>query len=269
VTVRFRNWLKVFQGGQDFTPEVLSMLTQLEEDLAAGGGGGVQSVSAADDTITVGGTAQDVTLAVNGGSQPLIDLGLLDVTDCNSGPVTVYEPDDGDYVIVRHSLAGFVAHDVDDGDGELGIGYLGNPGSPFFGSIGPGLLLAAGDDGEGDLSGGTAFEGQFGDAAKPLPINDGRVITAMVTGGDDTFPINAPVGVWQASHAYAEGALIFGGDGQWYRADSAGTSDDTEPAWPGRTLTVTDNDFDWLGVGIPATVGAIHLYALRLVPAAP
>lgn len=64
-----RNWEEIFQHGEPFQPTTIAWLMDIEAALLAGGGpGGVGSVSAADSTITVGGSAVDVTLKVAPGS---------------------------------------------------------------------------------------------------------------------------------------------------------------------------------------------------------
>lgn len=55
MTVLTRNWQDVFQGGQDFTPEVIQMLTDLEAQIAAlsPGGSTVADVTAFDASIVL------------------------------------------------------------------------------------------------------------------------------------------------------------------------------------------------------------------------
>jgi hypothetical protein len=65
---------------------------------------------------------------------------------------------------------------------------------------------------------------------------------------------------WQASHAYALGAVVTPtvSNGHYYLCIAAGTSGSSEPTWPTGTAgnTVVDSGATWLDIGAVVALGS-------------
>lgn len=205
-----------------------------------------------------------------GGSQAgatrVLDLGILLATTTNDGPATIYTPSNGDFLVLMYSPVGYVAHDVDGGNGDIGIGL-----APDFiaesGVLLPWTVETALQVSDQWFNGGYVGSTNVTSSIASAWM-DGTPISAVATTGNSDL-IDKPVGSWAALTGYTAGDLIFGGDGQWYKAQATGATGAVEPIWPGSGNSVADGTVGWDGIGIPATVGAIHLYALTATPAAP
>lgn len=98
------------------------------------------------------------------------------------------------------------------------------------------------------LDGSLAANGQV-QASIGRPIEGGFLLTA----GKQTFASTQAIAAWQADTAYALNDLVVPtvANGHYYKATTAGTSDDTtEPTWVTNGSTNTDGTVVWTDQGI-------------------
>ncbi len=212
--------------------------------------------------------------AAGGGSQPVKDLGLVNVPDLIDGAQTLYTPQDGEFVVlVPGSPSDFVQID--------------NPAcSVIMGQYPP---LIYGKDVE--LTWDQATTDPRNMAIDPFshnnlgPIFSNGTLTysglaairdtrpflaaiAVQTGNDPTIIASLPA--WQALHGYVDDDLVRGSGHIWVATGGGGNSGASEPDWASNFGgSVVDGDVTWFDEGAFPATGALHMYAIATMPVVP
>lgn len=204
------------------------------------------------------GLASTDDLAAHGhpGVVQMRDLGTVSVADLLDGPVTLFTPADGEYVMG----VGFLDDPTLLDHQTMFVGWDDEP-SPSYGFVNLGTYPGSTYDGVGMTGSGYGYAA--GDYAYARPARSQPLVAAIGSRADSLI---VP---WLPAHAIGDQQGVIRSGAVWYHTGSGVTGAD-EPDWAGFLATaepdetLTDGDLEWLPQSFTVMLGDHNPPEVRL-----